>query len=122
MKVSDMHKNCCSADEIGAAAVPAKQHEEIHSDDDGHNHGAAEPSGWLSHWPLLTALLIVVIMMVLEYGFDTTFHTAIQLIIFIPAYLLAGYNVLNMAFRKAIRFDFFNEFFLMSVATIGAFA
>ncbi|WP_242670995.1 heavy metal translocating P-type ATPase [Flavobacterium aquidurense] len=27
-----------------------------------------------------------------------------------------------MAYRKAIRFDFFNEFFLMSVATIGAFA
>jgi Cd2+/Zn2+-exporting ATPase len=46
----------------------------------------------------------------------------IDLIIYIIAYLLAGYNVLNLAFRKAKRFDFFNEFFLMSVATIGAFA
>jgi Cd2+/Zn2+-exporting ATPase len=43
-------------------------------------------------------------------------------IIYGVAYLLAGYKVLNLAFRKAIRFDFFNEFFLMSVATIGAFA
>ncbi|RZM18128.1 MAG: cadmium-translocating P-type ATPase, partial [Pedobacter sp.] len=58
----------------------------------------------------------------LEYGFDKRFNDLIQLVIFIPAYLLSGYNVLNLAFRKAIRFDFFNEFFLMSVATIGAFA
>ncbi|RZK98359.1 MAG: HAD family hydrolase, partial [Pedobacter sp.] len=37
------------------------------------------------------------------------------------AYLLAGWNVLLLAFRKAIRGDFFNEFVLMSVATLGAF-
>nr|WP_316792696.1 heavy metal translocating P-type ATPase [Pedobacter frigoris] len=76
----------------------------------------------MGYWPLLTALFAVVIMMVLEYGFDKKFNDIIQLIIFIPAYLLAGYNVLNLAFRKAMRLDFFNEFFLMSVATIGAFA
>jgi len=35
---------------------------------------------------------------------------------------LAGYNVLGMAWQKAKHFDFFNEFFLMSVATIGAFS
>ncbi|MBS1632863.1 MAG: cadmium-translocating P-type ATPase, partial [Bacteroidetes bacterium] len=46
----------------------------------------------------------------------------VDLIIYVIAYLLAGYNVLNLAFRKAKRFDLFNEFFLMSVATIGAFA
>ena len=37
------------------------------------------------------------------------------------AYLLAGSNVLDLAFRKLKRLDLFNEFFLMSVATIGAF-
>ncbi|HKG05039.1 MAG TPA: heavy metal translocating P-type ATPase, partial [Pedobacter sp.] len=98
------------------------RHVHEHSDDDGHNHGAEEPQGWLSHWPLLTALLIVVVMMVLEYGFDIRPGNLLQLCIYIPAYLLAGYNVLELAFRKAMRFDFFNEFFLMSVATIGAFA
>src|SRR5690606_27050495 len=37
------------------------------------------------------------------------------------AYLLAGREVLNLAWRKSKRGDFFNEFVLMSVATIGAF-
>jgi len=128
MKLTTLHKDCCSTDETSNKAVQvndnhtAHNHTHDHSDDDGHNHGSEEPSGWLSHWPLLTSLAIVVVMMVLEYGFHITFNTIVQLIIFIPAYLLAGYNVLNLAFRKALRFDFFNEFFLMSVATIGAFA
>ncbi|WP_457269541.1 heavy metal translocating P-type ATPase [Pedobacter sp. UYEF25] len=58
----------------------------------------------------------------MHFGFQVTFGLIINLIVFGIALLLAGYNVFNLAFRKAIRFDFFNEFFLMSVATIGAFA
>ena len=61
-------------------------------------------------------------MLVLQFGFKYTPAFPVDLIIYYSAYLLAGYNVLNLAFRKAKRFDFFNEFFLMSVATIGAFA
>lgn len=95
---------------------------ESHDEDDGHNHGSGEPESWTSHWPLLTALTVVIVMLTLEYGFNITFNQLTQLIIFVPAYLLAGYNVLDLAFRKAMRLDFFNEFFLMSVATIGAFA
>jgi Cd2+/Zn2+-exporting ATPase len=76
----------------------------------------------LSHWPLLTALLILLVMLTLEYGFKFQPAFPINLIIYAIAFLLAGYNVLGMAFRKAKHFDFFNEFFLMSVATIGAFS
>ncbi|MEQ7799452.1 heavy metal translocating P-type ATPase [Pedobacter sp. ASV1-7] len=129
MKVSNIHKECCTTDEIINTGTHVKNNHTIHqhtdqehNDDDGHNHGSEEASGWLSHSPLLTSLAVVLVMMVLEYGFHITFDTLTQLIIFIPAYLLAGYNVLNLAFRKALRLDFFNEFFLMSVATIGAFA
>jgi Cd2+/Zn2+-exporting ATPase len=61
-------------------------------------------------------------MLTLEFGFKFIPPFPFNLIIFIAAYLLAGYNVLNLAIRKAMRFDFFNEFFLMSMATIGAFA
>jgi Cd2+/Zn2+-exporting ATPase len=71
---------------------------------------------------LLTALVIVMVMMFLEYGFHIYFSAMVQLCIYIPAYLLAGYHVLELAGRKALRLDFFNEFFLMSVATVGAFA
>ncbi|OXA69063.1 cadmium-translocating P-type ATPase [Flavobacterium aquidurense] len=103
--------------------VTAVHKEEQHSDSDGHDHGAEDTdSGWKSHWQLLLAIVILVIMLVLEFGFKFVPPFPADLIIFTAAYLLAGYNVLYMAYRKAIRFDFFNEFFLMSVATIGAFA
>ncbi|MFP5081112.1 heavy metal translocating P-type ATPase [Pedobacter sp. JCM 36344] len=79
-------------------------------------------NSWLSHWPLLTAFLMLVIMQVMELGFNLHLSLAISLPVYMSAYLLAGYNVLFLAYRKAIRFDFFNEFFLMSIATLGAFA
>lgn len=82
----------------------------------------ADNTGWKSHWQLLFAVLILFVMLTLQFGFAYVPAFPINLIIFSIAYLLAGYNVLNMAWRKAIRFDFFNEFFLMSVATIGAFS
>jgi len=118
MPSSHQHKDCCSTEE----KEHKHPHAHEHSDEDGHNHGDGEPQGWLSHWPLLTALLVVVTMMVLEYGFHIRFSNLLQLGIYLPAYLLAGYNVLELAFRKALRLDFFNEFFLMSVATLGAFS
>lgn len=115
IKVHKPHtaSHCCGHDHDAIA---------VHSDDDGHNHGDGEEQGWTSHWPLLSALFILFIMLSLDYGFKIKFSNLTELIIFGIAYLLAGYNVLALAFRKAIRFDFFNEFFLMSVATIGAFA
>lgn len=81
-----------------------------------------EEEGWKAHWPLLTALLILLVMLVLEYGLKYQPPFPFNLIIYFAAFLLSGYNVLGLAYRKAKRFDFFNEFFLMSVATIGAFS
>lgn len=105
------------------ATTPVTEMEDTHSEDDGHNHGADEEiSGWKSHWQLLLAIFILAIMLTLEFGFSYVPPFPADLIIFAVAYLLAGYNVLYMAYRKALRFDFFNEFFLMSVATIGAFS
>ena len=93
-----------------------------HDEDDGHDHGKKEETGWKAHWPLLSGFAILVVMLILEFGFKYSPPFPFDLIIFLAAYFLAGYNVLLLAFRKAKRFDFFNEFFLMSVATIGAFS
>jgi len=111
-----------SVDDTYINASPVK-----HTENDGHKHDqidtSGEPiSGWKSHWQLLLSLSILIIMLILEFGLKYTSPFPLDLIIYLAAYLLGGYNVLFMAFRKARRFDFFNEFFLMSVATIGAFA
>lgn len=100
--------------------------EQDHGDDDDHDHDHEEDSAgdsvWRAHWQLLLSLGILLVMLVLEFGFKFKPVFPVDLIIYAAAYLLAGYNVLLLAFRKAKRFDFFNEFFLMSVATIGAFS
>ncbi|ABX40510.1 heavy metal translocating P-type ATPase [Lachnoclostridium phytofermentans] len=46
----------------------------------------------------------------------------VTLILYIAAYLLIGYDVLWNAFRNVIRGHVLDENFLMSIATIGAFA
>jgi len=95
-----------------------------HSEGDGHSHdeiSEEDSSGWKSHWDLLLALLILILLLVLEYGFKIELPKIPSLVINGIAYILAGRTVLDLAFRKSKRGDFFNEFVLMSVATIGAF-
>ncbi len=87
-----------------------------------HSHNEKDEPAWKAHWQLLLSLAILIIMLVMEFGFQYSPVSPVNLIIYVIAYLLSGLNVLSLAFRKAKRFDFFNEFFLMSVATIGAFA
>ncbi|NTS40752.1 cadmium-translocating P-type ATPase [Flavisolibacter sp. BT320] len=101
--------------------------ENQHATDDGHDHAHAasgaekDEAGWKAHWDLLLALAILVVLLVLEYGFNVEIPNIPLVIINLIAYLLAGRKVLDLAFRKSKRGDFFNEFVLMSVATIGAF-
>lgn len=96
-----------------------------HGANDGHDHshdaGTDDKDGWRAHWDLLLALAILVVLLVLEYGFLIQLPRMIALVINLVAYILAGRKVLGLAFRKSKRGDFFNEFVLMSVATIGAF-
>ena len=91
-----------------------------HNHDPSHSH--ASTPDWKAHWKLLLSLAILIVMLALEFGFHYSPPFPTDLIIYLTIYLLSGYNVLQLAFRKAKRFDFFNEFFLMSVATLGAFA
>ncbi|HMT97053.1 MAG TPA: hypothetical protein PKC62_10225, partial [Ferruginibacter sp.] len=110
---------CCGTDEKTntTKVVP------LHSSGDGHDHGKEDKDeqGWKTHWDLLLALFILIVLLVLEYGFKIDLPKIANLIINLIAYLLAGRKVLDLAFRKSKRGDIFNEFVLMSVATIGAF-
>lgn len=105
--------DCCNVNTTGTMPVVGRTR-------DGGNN--SEEPGWKSRWPLLLSLSILVVMLVLEFGFQYKPPFPIDLIIYGVAFILGGYHVLFMAFTKAKRFDFFNEFFLMSIATIGAFA
>ena len=59
-------------------------------------------------------LFMMALIMPFKYGF-------INKIIFVISYLIVGLNILKKAFRNILRGKLFDENFLMSVATIGAF-
>ena len=93
-----------------------------HCDGEAHSHEIPiKTDNWKTHWNLLVALFILVAMLVLKYGFDFVPVNWIDFSIHAIAFLLAGYNVLKLAFRNIKRGNVFNEFVLMSVATLGAF-
>lgn len=85
------------------------------------HHGEHGKSSWKAQWDLLLALAILIVLLVLKYGFGILFPPALALVVNLAAYWLAGRSVLAIAWRKSKHGDVFNEFVLMSVATIGAF-
>lgn len=122
---NDLTKKLNNEEAHEADQHAAGEHHHDHDEEDetlNLTEAPEEAESWLSHWPLLSALLILAVMLTLEYGFKYQPPFPVNLIIFLIAFGLSGYNVLGMAWRKAKHFDFFNEFFLMSVATIGAFS
>jgi len=118
-------KDCCSNEDpkIEKKHAPNSTAHEHNHDDHDHDHGHADSNQpqWKQHLGLLIGLAVLIIVLVLDYGFNIKFNKWLSFGINALAYLLAGWDVLKLAFRKLIRGDVFNEFVLMSVATLGAF-
>lgn len=94
-----------------------------HSDNDGHDHEeeSGEESLLKSRWRLWLSLTILLGFVAITQLFKVEVSKPIEIGLMGIAYLLAGYNTLERAFRSLRRGDFFNEFTLMSIATLGAF-
>ena len=89
---------------------------------EGHDHHHDHQGNTLlAHWDLLLALVVLIVLLVLKYGFGIVLPQALAFSINLIAYMLAGRSVLAIAWRRLKQGDVFNEFVLMSVATIGAF-
>lgn len=114
-----MSKECCKTGDTNPPAKP-DTNKSVNYENAVDEH-VEEDAGWKEHWALLLALVILITLIVLKYGFAITLNPIATLVTNLVAYLLAGHSVLRLAFRKSIRGDVFNEFVLMSVATIGAF-
>lgn len=74
---------------------------------------------------LLVSLVLGGIIFVLALFLDGTLHGRFEFLeygIYVAAYLIAGRTVLTKAFLNALRGRFFDENFLMTIATLGAFA
>ena len=89
---------------------------------DGETHEHSEKSWWKTHYPVIASFVLLAIGITLEHtSFVTFFDSYVRLIWYIAAYLLVGFPVLKEAAEEVGKKDFFNEFTLMGLATVGAF-
>ncbi|PRY35011.1 Cd2+/Zn2+-exporting ATPase [Spirosoma oryzae] len=82
---------------------------------------------WRTYAPAAISLVLLLSGIALDYYVASNpsmswFKDPIRLIWYVVAYLPVGWPVLKRAWSSIIRGDVFTEFFLMGVATLGAFA
>lgn len=77
----------------------------------------------LKHWKTVASFILLVTGLTLDYLFYSPWFTgSFRLLWYITAYIPVGLPVLRQAIIHLGKGDLFTEFFLMGIATIGAFA
>ena len=104
-------KECCTADN------DAENHDEHDHDD----RNGSESVFRLFLLSLISFVLLIVALLFDNYFPQSWFNGWVRIAWYVLAYLPVGFPVLKDAFQSIIKGAFFSEFFLMSVATIGAF-
>lgn len=108
---------CCSLEE----KINAKT-DHNHLDDDGHNHDHENESPWKEYLPAIISFVLLISGLAFDYFIKPSFFQGyIRLIWYIVAYIPVGIPVLKDAIKSISKGAFFSEFFLMSIATLGAF-
>jgi len=93
--------------------------------DHGHDHSHGESGGFnlgKEATPLIASVIFYTLSLTFEDKLHNTAFSAAEYLLFVPAYLLSGWNVLTSAGRNILRGRIFDENFLMTVATLSAFA
>ncbi len=98
---------------------------------EGHDHDAIESTteeanGFKKYIPAVISFVLLIAGIIADNQVSKHqnlefFQGYIRLAYYLIPYLLIGLPVLKKAFRSIPRHDYFNEFMLMSIATIGAF-
>jgi len=97
--------------------------EDQHSHDEGHNHSNTKSvSNFKTYLPAIFSFVILMVGIAIDY-FEAfpRFSGWIRILWYIVAYIPVGFPVVNEGWESIKKGDFFTEFFLMSIATIGAF-
>ena len=101
-----------------------KEHQGEHSHDDGHNHSSPEEaSNFKTYLPAIFSFLMLIAGIAIDY-FDAFpfFKGWVRIVWYTVAYIPVGFPVIKEGWNSIKNGDFFTEFLLMSIATLGAFA
>lgn len=108
-------EECCST-----KPEKAQNHEDHDHDHSGHDHSHSN-----SKLGLIISLIIFFSGLILDFWMKADWFTNnvwIRFSWYFMSYVLVAFSVFKDAFKLARSFDFFNEFSLMGIATVGAFA
>lgn len=120
------HEDSCCASKGKITLVSSHKHNhnhdhEGHDHEHGHSHEESEESLLKSRWTLWMSLLIVLTYLLLKWGFGMAFSQNTTFVLMAIAYLGAGYKTVWKALKLIGNANLFNEFTLMTLATLGAF-
>lgn len=104
--------------------IEMQKHPSEHTHDDGHNHGNSQNSLNLKAYrPAIFSFVMLIAGIAFDY-FDMFpfFKGWARIIWYVVAYIPVGFPVIKEGWESIKKGDFFTEFFLMSIATLGAFA
>ncbi len=112
--------NCCSVET--ELSFKTSSQEEHHHDHDGHDHAGAEQGLLSAFFPSFASLAMLIAAIVLDNWIPQEWFTGwIRVVFYVAAYAPVGLPVIKEAIDSIGKGDIFSEFFLMSIATIGAF-
>ncbi len=114
-----------NAEEL-AGATPRKKkadHDGHTHDHDEHSHSDPGNAAWKLFIPAGISLLLLLAAIAIDNWLTAPwFKDWIRVVWYIAAYVPVGFPVIKDAVRSIAKGEIFSEFFLMSIATIGAFA
>lgn len=127
---SQGNRICCTLEQkIDAQTPPPLLHTaddgNDHEHDDhnhGHDHSHSNTSGWKAYMPAIISFVLLMSGIALDYFDVPFFKDWVRVVWFTAAYIPVGLPVLKDGLVAISKGEIFTEFFLMSIATIGAFA
>src|SRR5690606_8715572 len=124
---------CCTLEEKIYTKAGAKElvkrhpqndrHNHDHGDDDGHDHShtVGTDSIFKMFLPALISLVLLLAGIAMDNWFPQTWFTDwAKIIWYVVAYIPVGFPVIKEAIQSIGKGEVLSEFFLMSIATIGA--
>lgn len=110
-------EECCST-------KPEKEHNHNHEGHGhSHSHDTGDQSAFQMFLPAIISFLLLLVGIALDHYIKPDWFAGwIRLAWYLVAYIPVGLPVLKEAFESITKGDVFSEFFLMGIATIGAFA
>ena len=114
---------CCSLEEkIDLKTPPPIVHTKDDGHDHDHDHDHNDEGGLKTYLAAVISFVLLITGVAMDY-YDVAFFTGwIRPVWYVVAYIPVGFPVIKEAFLALSKGEIFTEFFLMSIATIGAFA